>query len=117
MYGLPTDEELVAWVPGRLLLEAVRNVGTMHTFLEGPMRQGLFPAKLPPQALARQWGAVWLAAKPIEHRALQALLRARALMQGALSRLLAAREEVRSGTGAEEAERKLQVRIQSDAQS
>ena len=97
-------------MPGRLLLEAVRDVGTMHTFLEGPLRQGLFPAKVAPNALARQWGAVWLAAAPGEQRALQALLRARAHMQAALSRLLAAREDARLGSTSAAAQHKLQVR-------
>ena len=104
------DEELVAWVPGRLLLEAARDTATMHALLEGPLRGGLFSPKLSADALARQWGAVWLAASAPERRALQTLLRARAHMQAAMSRLLAARDEVRKGGGGEQAQGKLQVR-------
>lgn len=109
--GCCADEELVAWVPGRLLLEAARDPASMHALLEGPLRQGLFPAKLSAEALARQWGAVWLAAPAAERRALQTLLRARAHIQAAVGRLLAAREEVRGGAASEQAQSKLQVRV------
>ena len=110
MLGCGADEELIAWVPGRLLLEAARDVASMHALLDGPLRQGLFPLKLSADALARQWGAVWLAAPAAERRALQRLLIARSRMQAAVGKLLAAREEARSGAGSEQTQAKLQVR-------
>ena len=108
--GCGADEELVAWVPGRLLLEAARDAASMHALLDGPLRQGLFPAKLSADALARQWGAVWLAAPAAERRALQRLLNARSRIQAAVAKLLAAREEARSGASSEQTQAKLQVR-------
>ena len=88
---VPADEELVAWIPGRLLLEAARNVTTVHVLLDGPLRMGIFPAKMPLGSQARQWAAVYLAAEERERRALRTLLRTRSTVQAAVTRLLQAR--------------------------
>jgi hypothetical protein len=81
----------VAWLPGRLLLEAARNVTTVHVLLDGPLRMGIFPAKMSLGSQARQWAAVYLAAGERERRALRTLLRTRSTVQAAVTRLLQAR--------------------------
>ena len=83
----------MAWVPGRLLLEAARSPTTMHVLLDGPLRMGVFPAKMSIESQARQWAAVWLAAGQHERRAVKALLRSRATMQAAIRCILQARSE------------------------
>jgi len=81
----------VIWIPGRLLLEAARSPATMHVLLDGPLRMGIFPAKMSFDSQARQWAAVWLAAGHHERSAVTALLRARAALQAATLRMLQAR--------------------------
>ena len=85
------DEELVAWLPGRLLLEAARNAAAVHSLMDGPLRAGIFPAKMSLESQARQWAAVYLAAGERERRALRTLLRGRSTVQAAVMRLLQAR--------------------------
>ena len=97
-------------MPGRLLQEAARDASTAHAFLDGPLRQGLLPAKLSAESFARQWGVIWLAADIVAQRALLGLLRARARLQAAVSQLLAAREASRREASNQQAAKQLQVR-------
>ena len=59
-----SEEEAVLWVPGRLLLEALRSAELAHWLSDSMLRGGLLPARLPPAAAARQWGAIYMAAEP-----------------------------------------------------
>lgn len=52
------------WVPGRLLLEASKSAELAHFLTNSVLRGGLLPARLPPAAVARQWGAIYMAAEP-----------------------------------------------------
>ncbi|KAK9820961.1 hypothetical protein WJX81_007677 [Elliptochloris bilobata] len=86
-----SEEEAVLWVPGRLLLEASKSAELAHFLTESVLRGGLLPARLPPAAAARQWGAIYMAAEPQERAAVAAMLNVRAGLQALVAAFLAAR--------------------------
>jgi hypothetical protein len=53
------DEESLAWIPGRLMLEASRDPAFGFTLLDGPLKNGIFPAKLSDAAAAHHWVAIF----------------------------------------------------------
>ena len=108
------DEELVAWIPGRLLLEAARSPSTVHVLMDGPLRLGIFPAKVSVESQARQWAAVWLAAGQPERCAVKALLRTRATLQAATLRVLQARSVAANGA-TDNKDHDLKVRVMSSS--
>ncbi len=82
----------------------------MHMLLDGPLRMGIFPAKMSFDSQARQWAAVWLAAGQHERSAVVALLRARAALQAATLCMLQARAvEPRGNQDDHEADLKVNV--------
>ena len=55
-----SEEELVIWVPLRLLCHAGRDANLRQFLIENVFRNGLFPAKLPAESAARQWAAIYM---------------------------------------------------------
>lgn len=58
-YDDAADEESLAWIPGRLMLEASRDAAFGRTLLNGPFKDGIFPAKLSDAAAAHHWVAIY----------------------------------------------------------
>ena len=54
------EEELVIWVPARLLLCGSRDADLAQHLTETLLRAGLFPAKVPLATAARQWAAIYM---------------------------------------------------------
>ena len=55
-----SEEELVIWVPARLLHHAGRDADLRQFLAESTLRSGLFPAKLPLEVTARHWAAIYM---------------------------------------------------------
>ena len=73
-----SDEERVIWVPGRLLVAASRDTEVYSFILDTVFRNGLFSAKLPIDAAARQWAVMYMNCAEQERNAIVAMLRAKA---------------------------------------
>ena len=54
------EEELVIWVPARLLLCASKDADLAQHLTETLLRPGLLPAKVPLATAARQWAAIYM---------------------------------------------------------
>ena len=54
------EEELVIWVPTRLLLCSSKDADLAQHLTETLLRNGLFPAKVPLATAARQWAAIYM---------------------------------------------------------
>lgn len=50
-----SDEELVIWIPTRVLACASSDKELGHFLVETVLRSGIFPGKLPASAAAQQW--------------------------------------------------------------
>ena len=59
-----SDEELVIWVPGRLLLAASRDPDLAQHLVESLFKGGALPPKLPAASAARQWAAIYMNSLP-----------------------------------------------------
>jgi hypothetical protein len=59
-----SEEELVIWVPARLLLCAGKDADLAQYLTESLFRNGIFPGKLPGHAAARQWAAIYMSSTP-----------------------------------------------------
>ena len=59
-----SDEELVIWVPGRLLHAASRDPDLAQHLVESLFRPGALPPKLPAASAARQWAAIHMNCTP-----------------------------------------------------
>ena len=57
---MSSEEELVIWVPARLLYHAGRDADLRHFLADNLLRSGLFPAKLPAEVTARHWAAIYM---------------------------------------------------------
>lgn len=79
--AISSDEERVIWIPARLLVAASRDTEVYSFILDTVFRQGLFSAKLPIEAAARQWGVVFMSCPEQDRSALMAVLRAKARAQ------------------------------------
>jgi hypothetical protein len=55
-----SEEELVIWVPARLLLCASKDADLAQYLAETVFRNGIFPGKLPADVAARQWAAIYM---------------------------------------------------------
>ena len=59
------------WLAGRLLHAAAGDAELLPIFLDSVLREGFLPRKLPPEAAARKWVAIWQEASEPERQALQ----------------------------------------------
>ncbi|KAK9811630.1 hypothetical protein WJX72_007291 [[Myrmecia] bisecta] len=75
------DEELVIWIPGRLCHAALPDKELNQHLAESVFKNGIFPVKLPLEAAARHWAALYLESSAPERMALMTLLKARAALQ------------------------------------
>lgn len=55
-----SEEELVIWVPARLLLCGMRDADMRQFLSESVFRGGLLPGKLPAGSGTRQWAAIYM---------------------------------------------------------
>ena len=81
------------WIPSRLLVAASRDTEVFSFVLDTVFRAGLFPAKLPTQAAAQQWGMVYTSGCEQDRSALLMVLRAKARAQQDVQSFLTARGE------------------------
>lgn len=88
---ISSDEERVIWIPGRLLVAASRDTEVYSFILDTVFRNGLFPAKLPTEAAARQWAVMYTSCGEQERSAIVAVLRAKARAQQDTQSFLAIR--------------------------
>ena len=58
------EEELVIWVPARLLLCASKDADLAQHLTETLLKSGLLPAKVPLASAARQWAAIYMSSTP-----------------------------------------------------
>lgn len=90
-------EELVAWIPGRVLLHA----NDMGQYIwDVVLKPGLLPAKLSPADAARHWTAIFLAANAKERQSLMEKVGARERLQAAVRHFLdlrAAKDSAKAG--------------------
>lgn len=100
---LVTDEELVIWIPARLMWLAKADAVLRNSLLRG----GVFPAKLSPAAAARQWGAVYMNCSEQERAALLALLKSHCFLQREVRHFLQLRAGAKEG---EQSPTRMQVR-------
>lgn len=61
---LVTGEEALAWIPGRLFVQACMDRHFQAFLFNGPLRDGLLPPKTSDAAAARHWVAVYQVAAP-----------------------------------------------------
>lgn len=61
---LLTDEEALAWIPGRLYVQACMDRQFQAFLLNGPLRDGLLPPKTSNAAAARHWVAIYQVGAP-----------------------------------------------------
>ena len=59
-----SEEELVIWIPGKMLCCALRDPDLRQFVTESVLRSGLLPAKLAPESAARQWAAIYMSSEP-----------------------------------------------------
>lgn len=90
------DEERVIWIPGRLLVTASRDTEVYSFILDVVFRNGLFSAKLPVQAAARQWGVVYMHSGEHDRSAIMGVLRAKARVQHDVQSFLTIRGKLQS---------------------
>ena len=67
-----SEEELVIWVPARVLLCASKSADLAQYVTADLFREGIFPGKLPADVAARQWTAIYMSSHP-QVRRLQSL--------------------------------------------
>ncbi len=58
------DEEALAWIPGRLLVQGSVDSSFQMFLFNGPLREGLLPPKTSDAAAARHWAAIYQAPAP-----------------------------------------------------
>ena len=88
---ISSDEERVIWIPGRLLVAAYRDTEVYSFILDTVFRNGLFSAKLPTEAAARQWAVMYMSCGEQERSAIVAVLRAKARAHQDMQSFLAIR--------------------------
>ena len=59
-----SEEELVIWIPGKMLCCALRDPDLRQFVTESVLQNGLLPAKLAPESAARQWAAIYMSSEP-----------------------------------------------------
>ena len=59
------------WLAGRLLHAAAGDPELLPNFLDSVLREGFLPRKMPAEAAAQKWVAIWQAASEPERQALQ----------------------------------------------
>ena len=62
------------WLAGRLLHAAAGDAELLPIFLDSVLREGFLPRKLPAEAAAQKWVAIWQEASEPERQALQVRL-------------------------------------------
>ena len=59
-----SEEELVIWIPGKMLCCTLRDPDLRQYVTESVLRSGLLPTKLTPENAARQWAAIYMSSEP-----------------------------------------------------